>query len=628
MFWIPLPVANIYSLILVFCASGGYLAVSSADGLRHLPSRFRSFVYPRVRASFAVSCLMALVGVGLEASVSLANPAGNTLDGANAVLLTSNLLYHGHFTATLAPYVAYPAYSPQGFIVWFASAHLLLGLPLWASPNETAPLFLGLTILAASYLGRKWLDRAPEWGAVGMAFVFTFLLSWPRMLVQGTYDFVAAFPLLLLLVAEFPSSISTRKGPLNEGRSLLFLLTLTLCTTMSPIPAEVMVTSAMVLLVLSPLAGKDARRYWRDRALFGLSTIVAALVGALPSLVTLMRYPVTGARAPVTPSALTPRDLVALLNPFAFGTGNIWVSPIPVLHGEIAILLVGGVALALLGTKAWALVSDAEVQRLVLGAASGLVGAAALVVATNATLGGALSDVANISETTLVFVTAEGIVGGWCLGVLLRSMRLSLSQADAKDPPHVPAPKRSFSAVLVATFLVVVMIVPVVESAQAVPSEMNSSAFRVSNVTDADIAALNFLAGEPTGAVLVAPGSAANFLPAFVPDPLIFPLVGIGGGVGFLAGNMGPGGVPFSGPVSNLTYQTVIEELTTGNMTSALPSQLSALNVRYVVVTGESTTLFSPFLPGPLLSDPSEFRLIFSQGDAYVFSVGVQSSFS
>jgi hypothetical protein len=54
-------------------------------------------------------------------------------------------------------------------------------------------------------------------------------------------------------------------------------------------------------------------------------------------------------------------------------------------------------------------------------------------------------------------------------------------------------------------------------------------------------------------------------------------------------------------------------------VTSSFPSQLSILQVKYIIVTGSSTTLFPPFLPGPLLSDPSAFQLLYHSGDAYLF---------
>lgn len=612
--WIPLPLATTYALAAVLVLAVAYLSYRVATEVPDIPRWGKDRALALSRAALLPSLAIAFGVLILESWVALTQPAGNTLDGANATLWTANLLFHGHFSPSLAPFVDYPVFSPQGITVWFAASHLLLGIPLWSSANETAPVFQALTVLGAAYLGRRWFGgRAiPIAFAAASALIF----SWPRLLIQGTYDFVAVFPLMYLLVAWLPETFLEREvDPARSGVLVPLLLVGAISVFFSPVPGEVLIPGLLVSLLLGAVVSRGLWAQLLGRLHRWGLLLLAFVVGASPSLAVISMNRNLAVQG-VPPVVLTPADLNALLNPFVFGEGNLWIAPNWALHLEWALLLLSAIALLVLRPQWMADLSRGS-TRLFLGALPFLLGAPLLIGVANGWPQSPLHAITNLSETALVFVAGESLLCLLPVAAVVGHLRFP------RTTVAVRARTRSRS---MTVFLVVLLIaasaVPLVEVAAVLPGDMAQSAHIVSNVTSDDISAMEFLAEEPRGAVLVAPGSGGQFLPAFTSDPVIFPLVGIGGGVGFLAGNLGgPVGVPFEGPASNTTYRSIVSQLTFGNFTSSLPGEIATLNLRYVLVTGASTTLFSPFLPGPLLSDPSEFSLLYEKGDAYVFAV-------
>jgi len=126
------------------------------------------------------------------------------------------------------------------------------------------------------------------------------------------------------------------------------------------------------------------------------------------------------------------------------------------------------------------------------------------------------------------------------------------------------------------------------------------------NVTEADFALLAYMGSHlPAGArLLVAPGSAAEFVPAYDANVvLLYPMV------------------PGWGE-ANASYALVVRELTNGTLNESGLSALEILRVGFVAVTGASTTLWPPFAPGPFLNNSYAFPELFHEGDAYLFQNG------
>ena len=99
--------------------------------------------------------------------------------------------------------------------------------------------------------------------------------------------------------------------------------------------------------------------------------------------------------------------------------------------------------------------------------------------------------------------------------------------------------------------------------------------------------------------MLVAPGSAAGFLPGYSPGAVVlFPMV--------------------DGTFVNASYAILVRELTNGTLDPTGESAMSSLSVGFVAVTEANSILYPPFLPTPLLDNPS-YTQVFHDGDAYLF---------
>jgi len=121
------------------------------------------------------------------------------------------------------------------------------------------------------------------------------------------------------------------------------------------------------------------------------------------------------------------------------------------------------------------------------------------------------------------------------------------------------------------------------------------------NVTHADFDLLTWAGTNlPAGArVLVAPGSAAGFLPGYAPGAVVlFPMA--------------------RGLSVNASYALVVGELTNGTLDADGEGAMAALSVGYVAVTAANSILYPPFYPEPLLGNPG-YVPVFHEGDAYLF---------
>lgn len=640
--WIPLPIFGIPLLL------GLLVASVLALGLTGFPREFRRWAAQgpeRVRAALSPPNLIVLASfllvLGLEVWVASQSPTGNTLDEANAALSTSSLLAMGHFGSTLAPFSSYPALAPRGMVVWFAVPVQLLGLPAYSAPFSVTPLFLALSTLAAASVGRRWVGDA--WGGAAFAATLALLASWPRLLAVGSDDFAFALPLALLLLPALGSVLDPRGSPRAAPAWPWIALLAGLDLTYSPVPLEVLglgvVLGAVGLALSFP---SKIRELLRRSSHLGLAGILS-LLAALPTLLLFATGSVRASPVAGEPHALGWSRFLTYTDPFLFGPSQTWVSPFPILLAELLTLLMVGCLLLLFGLPArlgpWTGLSVAR-RDVGLGV-SGAVGLLLLMLP-----GGSnpLYWVGNASETSILLLVFEAMIAALPVGLGAKYLfggegadrrgRTPLAPrslpAPARPAPRLPPPVANRWVPLVVLLVGVLAVVPpVVETATAVPTYLAGQTAPLGNVTPDDLAALRALGGLPVGPVLVAPGSAGEFAPAFSRDPVVYPLVGIGGELGY-APLMTHGhlSLPFSGPASNATYQALVAELTYGNLTSSVPGQLEELGIRYVVVTGDSTTLFPPFLPAPLLDCPSVFPLLYpgagghaEGGDAYVFGV-------
>ena len=566
---------------------------------------------------------LALLG-GTLGLLALEVGAGNVLlpngiDGAMDALFT-NLILRGHTSPwTLAPFSSDGVIYPQAAPVWMTLPVLLFGWPVVASPVVLPPLFLGLSVPAGFCLGERLHPagggRSP---LVGLLFALNFgvLVSWPRLFVGGSYDFLFALPLFLVLLGLLRHAGGP---PLSWSDSMVLGAAIGVASALS---ASVGVALLLLWLVYALTlrrrpTGSVARILSRYvvTAVVSLAFVARSIVGVL-LWYSFPGHVITDSGAPPYapgPPIAYPLDF-GELDPFQPWKGKI--SPIPLLSLELQLLLVGAIVLSLLllgssRLRAQLSIDLGSLTFLWVGTATLFVETGLLLVANlgNSSISG-IQSVTNLWETSLLlFVFFELLALVPAVAALNRAHRSIVAKAPAPSTPpdrssrptRVPAPRAStrWTGVLVALVVVVPSVSGTVLTVTAVPGYLHTTIRLEANVTQGDVDALEWAGGHLPGCsrVLMAPGSAAQFLPEYSDARVVYPA--------------------FPYP-TNLSYYVAVSNLTAGVYVEATRTALLQLGVTDVFVTGQTADTELPFLPGPLLHS-SDFRLAFQEQDALVF---------
>jgi len=606
---LPLGLFTAATFPVLLALAGAYLLVHALRlGRRASGSAIVAAVTRFLRPGPAVA-LAAAGALGLlELALAVVVPTGNTYDASQLATYTSLLLsQHSVPTSLSGVGLSVPVAYPQGATVWMGTAQLLFALPPARTAVLVTPLFFALAPLAAYTVGDRWLggERA---GAL-LAVTFAVLATWTRVQVSGSYDFVAAFPLTLLLIAMSRGWCSPERLTWTDAAA--FGLVAGYAAALSPVGV------GWWLLALPIVAGATGAGRWfgRARDWFGRYSLAvgAAALPIAPSLVTVASglghvgfaggEPVVGRLAPV---GLTGSQIAGYVDPFLFGPNDQWLSPFPILRAEIAALLVLG--LILLALRPSFAGDRSPLARLAIG---GVVSAAVWfgaewLAGQGASPFRAIAPITSGSELSEMLFTVYILLGMVPILVLL-------DPAWSSNPTH-PAPPRRWRldrsgrppAATAALALAGLLLVPgVAVTATEMPNNLATLYHSFGNVSADDFALLTWASSHlPDGArVLVAPGSAAEFLVAYDPSlRLLYPMV-----VGF--------------EYPNATYRDLNDELTNGTLAPNGSSDLRTLAVQYIAVTGMNTVLGNPYSPAPFLAEPAVFRLLYESGDAYVFAL-------
>jgi hypothetical protein len=559
--------------------------------------------------------LLALVATAVLFLVELAAAApigtGNTYDSSLLTLYTALLLHHGAVALSFAPYAPVSILYPQGTTVWLGWAQSIFGLPPARTSLLLTPLFLGIAPLGGWVVGQRWFgtDRA----ALALALGFAFLGPATRAQVAGSNDFVFAFPLGLLVLGSAAAWVRDR--PVPVGDAVAFGVLLGYSAALNPVGAE------WIALAL-PIAGLLARPRWggRVRAWFGRWALAVALaLGPIaPTLYVLAQGWASPGFVPGAGSApaglypgISPAQFLGSIDPYLFRGNDIELSPIPLVRVELAILFTIGLALFLWVGRTSPLGRYLETGRtLIVAGVAAILLLLAVLVAAGAGVGPAerFAAIASGAELSLWIFTLYGILAAVPLALVLEMVARPHPAAPPDRPPRRRAWHRPGDAPAVAPagawVVALAIVVPgAALTPTALPVVLSSLYHDFGNVTGGDFALLEYAAGHlPSGArVLVAPGSAAEFLPGYCSNlVLLYPLV--------------PGW-----PWINASYRLVVSELTNGTLSASGTAALAALDVQYIAVTENNTILWPAFEPGPLLADPSAYPLLFENGGAYLF---------
>jgi hypothetical protein len=562
----------------------------------------------------AAGPLIALLAAGvlglLELSLAISVPTGNTYDASQLATYTSLLISHHSVPIDLTGVgLALPIAYPQGAAVWMGTAQLLFGLPPARTALLVTPMFLALVPLGAYVVGDRWLGGGRA-GPV-LAVVFAVLATWTRWQVTGSYDFVLSFPLVLLLIGL--SKDWTGPSPVGWSDAVAFGLLAGHAAALSPVGIGWWLLALPVAAGLAPGTrwGGAARR-WFARY---FAAVAAALVPVSLSLVVVLSglghigfAPTQPGVGTIAPVGLGTPEIVGYVDPFLFGPTAVWLSPFPVLRAELAVLLVAGLLLLIL-RPAWPRSFPLLPSLAVAGGASALAWFALEGLASDHVRAfELLAPLANGAELAELLSTVYAIVAT----VPILALLASRPRAPPDPLPEIRRRRRwpdSPSATVTIAVGLLLLVPGIAVTATQFPASEHSVYESFGNVSASDFALLHWAGSHlPAGArVLVAPGSAAEFLVSYAPSVrVLYPMV-----EGF--------------EYPNTTYRDLLDELTNGTLAPNGTADLNLLDADYIAVTGTNTVLANPFLPAPLLADPNDFSLVFESGDAYLFALATGS---
>lgn len=547
---------------------------------------------------------------GVELAVAEGVPTGNSFDTSILSDYVALLLLHHQLPVSFAPIAAQLTSYPQGPTVWLAAAQAVYSLPPARTPLLVTPLFLSLSPLAGYVLGRRQLGS--PWAGAAVGLTFALIASWTRVMVATSNDFVFSFPIALWLWARVDIWRVVR-GP-SWPDVLAYGAVLGYSAALNPVGAEWLVPS---IVGLGLVAGGVRWGYLRSAVPRWAGMVCTGLLFVAPALWAIGRgggnlfasSPGLRVPAPTGLPGITPAQLVGAIDPFLFRPGDVWLSPFPALRFELAVLLVVGAGL-LVVPAGFRLLGTAGPRFRKLVAAG--VGSAILIllaeVGAARGLGAldALALVSSASEVSIYLFTIYAVLAALPLYLLFKYVtdRPGSSAGHTAPPPTFPNGSvlhrgATPAPPVVAVVLAVALLVPgVVVAGTDFPAYLNGLYYDYGRVTAADFALFEWAShGLPAGArVLVAPGSAAQFLPGYANVVLVFPVQRI---------------------AQNASYVDLDRQLVAGHLNSTAYQELAWLGVQYIVVTGNTTDLWAPFSPAAL-TGPA-FVPVFQQGDAYVF---------
>lgn len=552
----------------------------------------------------------------IEVAIAEGVPTGNSFDTSILTDYVALLLQNHHVPLSLVPIAPQLTSYPQGTTVWLGAAQMIFSLPPARTPLLVTPLFLSLSPLAGYVLGRRQLGS--PWAGLAIGLTFALIGSWTRVVVATSNDFVFSFPLVVWLLAR--SDLWRTPTPLTWPDAVAFGGVLGYSAAMNPVGAEWLFPTVVVLGLLTSVRRPG---YLRIAVPRWIVSLVASLLFVTPALWTIVRaggvlFPAAGnVPIPAVPGApgISPAQFVGSIDPFLFRPQDVWLSPFPALRFELAALLIAGALILVVPSLVRRLgPRGPPFRELVATTVAAAVALLALQV-------GAAQGLTALDSFAVVSSGPQVSIYLFAVYVLLAALPLYLlveyvrEKREDRTPepiaPGRPASARTLSSRspisngrAVALVLVAALLVPgVVVTGTDFPSYLQELYGNYGRVTPSDFALFAWAAlNLPTGArVLVAPGSAAQFLPGYARVALLYPVQPI---------------------ARNASYVALDRELVRGNLTAAGFADLTALDVQYIAVTGNTTDLWAPFSPIPLLANPTVFGPpLFHSGDAYLFQV-------
>ncbi len=586
---------------------------------------------------FLLVSLLFLFLLGFEILLVGSRLLPNSFDGSVQTDFVSLLLSQGNSPGTLEPIAPMGVVYPQGSAVWFGSATALFGWSVPQSPVLLPPLFMALSVPAFYGWGARLFGPGTASGREG-GLIFAaggaLLLSWPRFLVSGSYDFLFAIPLFLVILGWYMDPAS-RSVPGWRVAALLGLGA-GVMASLSPVPAEFLV---VFVAVFGFVRHRTSLRRGLRAAARSLPLLGFGLLFSAPSLGGMARWwnypghvlaPGGGPSPPTPPAPSATGTFIGLTDPFLFRPQDVWLSPFPLVKVEIAVLLFGGLLLVLhamtrRGSRGFPPRAVTGQLALGMGVGIALIGLGTLG-GVSSPIVGAASAVTSVDEISILLFLMYGALALLPMTAAVRAVMRSTTPtrpspvADVSNPvreggaaeivpgrrvgmgrPLGPGMAGRLSTLALILTLVVPMVTAGAETLSGAPVFYGDGILHpLSNDSDADIAMLQWAASSLPicSGVLVAPGSAGQFLPGYAPNlRVVFP--------------MNPG------PQGNFSYERAVSELSSGNYTAAVRADLVALGVTEVMVTPRTNILWRAFAPESFTNSSlalQDFTLVYFGG--------------
>ncbi|MCI4372962.1 MAG: hypothetical protein L3K02_04900 [Thermoplasmata archaeon] len=605
---LPVGGFSLGSLVAILVAGTAGVAWVAVGRIRSRTLSLRALVGPLVRPGALLAELAALALLLFEVAVALPVGTGNTFDSSLLTFYTARLVDGHQLAWSFLPSARVGILYPQGTTAWLGTAQLLMGLPGARTSLLLTPLFLGLAPIGGFVLGRRLFGGDP--GGLALALVLAAVASWTRVLVAGSNDFVFAFPLVLWLAAQ--ATVWIRSVP-TPADAVGFGLVLGYSAALNPTGAQWLAPALLVMGVVAVprLAGSAPR--WLRR--WG-TAVAAALIPLIPTWYVLARgiaspgYVPGAGSAPSSPSGIDSARFVGFVDPYLFGPHDVWLSPLAALRAEIALLFTVGLAVLFLAGRAAFGPRIEPIRRFLIGG----------VVATVGLLGvdwagswggpiGAVAEVVSESEVSIWLFAIYALIATIPLALALEWVARAKRAAPPEPPPaarrrtwHLDDRRGEVSAVLPLVIALVIVVPGALLTPTQLAPVLTTLYTDFGNVTAADFDLLSFAGTHlPSGArVLVAPGGAGEFLPAYDPTAvLLYPML--------------PGWTRV-----NASYALLVSELTNGTLDGAGLVALWNLGVQFIVVTPANSILWPAFSPAPLVDHG--FAALFEQGGDYLFT--------
>lgn len=284
---IPLQFFNylVLSAILIFCSSvSTYLIVAKSNLAEYKKLRFSVDKSDLLDQILALSLF--LIALFLECIPLTSFIFGSIHDTSLHALFTQLIIENQGIPETHQPYMSAAIIFPQGAHPVFAFVSLMTGMMPPLAVFHTTQLFNAITVLAAYHFGKQFIKN--KWGGLSLAFMFTFVSTWPFFITWGSNGFVLGFSCFFIATTFVKRTYNLSNLDLARQVTLLFIVGLFVGYLAALHLSFYMVLSVLWLIEMIISSGGLSRILRRASQV--LFSIAISTLLILPFVVRFIRY--------------------------------------------------------------------------------------------------------------------------------------------------------------------------------------------------------------------------------------------------------------------------------------------------------------------------------------------------